>query len=252
MIHRLLPDWMPQYRLKPNPMRRPQPAFGIVMHNHIVDSLELGLRPSNSTPLQVLQLKKQPPKPRARKDSTTTKHWPLTCQNTGQPLEQWGFKIIRWPEFVVAPKQTPIQTRGMSSCIALNIQGSNHAHYLAHINPWTSISHLVNHLKRDIPINLLHHKTRIQIVPGMAEDTVDTVEDILEALAKVSAQLPKRVKYRHYPEQAKQYGDLHRLDSPVSVVSVAGDLFMLPSQARLPHFKDGGKVIDPREKSVQY
>jgi hypothetical protein len=161
-----------------------------------------------------------------------------------------GIKITQWPVFAMGPRSLPLQTYGMCNCAALSIDGSN-AHYLMHLNPGPYEEDLIKHFKEDIPFDLKDKEIKIRIIPGTSDGTDTSVRTILDALKGIHPDLPKKVQFIHFPDDATKYGPNHGIRNPVSIVSVFGQLFCHPldnnnlSNEERPHFEPGGKSIRP-------
>jgi len=168
---------------------------------------------------------------------------PLSTDVFNKAAVPSGIRIDEWPVFAIAPKTVPLQTSGMCRCSALRIDGPGEAHYLMHLNPDNDVQTIKEHLSRDIPWNLKDKRTIIEIIPGTDSETNSTTSNILAALYAINPKLATKVRFRHFPDSAAQYGANSGLDNPRTIVSYRGQLLCHSIQEAHPTFTSGGQPI---------
>lgn len=165
-----------------------------------------------------------------------------------------GLKICMWPAYEIVPNHVPLRTSGMVCCCAFIIQTPT-KHYMLHLNPISRYSdegELTKHL-REVFCELTNKSIKLSIIPGCCNSTQETVNTLLNSLAKVDIELLDKVKFYHFPKNAINYVEpTEDIDNPLAVVSYNGKLFYTDNESTDNFFKEGGKSISPNISPIDY
>ncbi len=121
--------------------------------------------------------------------------------HTGPITPEAGISI-RWPESIVASKDTALMSGNMGGCALMIVQGPE-KHYMAHLTLELGPEALYNDMARKIDWDL--NQSTVTIVPGMFRGTHKTVRDMLDTLGRFDPALIDRVRFAHLPDTTGGY-----------------------------------------------
>lgn len=111
------------------------------------------------------------------------------------------------------------------------------------------------HLKEDIPWDLSHPETTLEIIPGTevydCDNFYSTVGKIIRVLRLINPNLIDKVKFRHFPDESSTLGPSQGIDNPRSVVSYLGQIVCHPVKIFTEKFKPGGGPCRPNLRMSQ-